>query len=183
MIIRLAEAADVSTMQQIEVDAGRRFRDVGLASIADDSPPPDVELLGHIESGTAWLAVEAGDRVLGYATASVVDGEGHLDQVSVIEAAAGRRVGARLIEQVCGWARSRGFEAVTLTTFRDVAWNGPYYERLGFRALADEQLGSELAAIRRAERDAGLDLSPRIAMSRELLMDEVSIASRTSEDR
>jgi hypothetical protein len=35
------------------------------------------------------------------------------------------------------WAQRHGLAALTLTTFTDVPWNMPYYERLGFRHLCD----------------------------------------------
>ena len=44
--------------------------------------------------------------------------------------------------------------AVTLTTFRDVPWNAPYYERLGFRTLAADEITPGLAAIRAHEADS-----------------------------
>ena len=56
--------------------------------------------------------------------------------------------------------------ALTLLTFRDVAWNGPYYERLGFRALGDDELGPGLRALRDAEPAKGLDPAQRVAMRR-----------------
>ena len=33
---------------------------------------------------------------------------------------------------VCAWAARQGYESVTLTTFRSVAFNMPFYESLGF---------------------------------------------------
>ncbi len=50
---------------------------------------------------------------------------------------------------------------MTLTTFADVPWNGPYYRRLGWRDLPAAELGPELAAIRRHEASLGLDAWPR----------------------
>ena len=70
-------------MQAIEVDAGERFRDIGLHVVADDPPPVAAVLLEHVAAGTAWVAEEAPSVAVGYALASVVDGDGHLDQVSV----------------------------------------------------------------------------------------------------
>ena len=166
--IRPARAADVARLGSIEVDAGRRFRDVGLDSIAGDDPPPAAELMTHIEGGTAWVAVDSTGEPIGYAVSSVVDGEGHLDQVSVVENAAGHGVGRALIDEVCRWATSLALPALTLTTFRDVAWNGPYYRRLGFEELAGGELGPELAGIRRAETERGIDVAPRIAMRLDL---------------
>ena len=165
MIIRPATADDVEVMQAIEVDAGERFRAIGLDVIADDEPPTAQELHRHLADSTAWVA-ESGGQVVGYATASVVDGDGHLDQVSVLGSAARQGIGRALIDRVEAWASDAGLPALTLTTFRDVAWNGPYYERLGFRDLADGELGRELAAIRRSEVDAGIEVLPRVAMTR-----------------
>jgi len=53
--------------------------------------------------------------------------------------------------------------AVTLTTFRDVPWNAPFYARLGFRVI--EALSPGLQAIRDHERDIGDDaFGSRVAM-------------------
>ncbi|MZD06511.1 GNAT family N-acetyltransferase, partial [Streptomyces sp. SID5785] len=55
-----------------------------------------------------------------------------------------------------------------LTTFRDVEWNAPYYARLGFRVLAEDEVTPGLARIRAAEAAHGLDRWPRVCMRREL---------------
>ena len=73
-----------------------------------------------------------------------------------------------LIEHVAQWARQQGSPALTLTTFTEVAWNAPYYQRLGFRPLADAELTPGLRKIRAEEAAHGLDAWPRIGMRREL---------------
>lgn len=165
-IVRGAHTDDVSRMQAIELDAGERFRTVGLDSIADGDPPSIDELLAPVRSGTAWVAEDDRAVVVGYVVAAIVDGEGHVAQVSVARCAAGRGLGARLVEAVAAWATENGFRALTLTTFRDVPWNGPYYERLGFVPLDPAGCGPELLAIRARERDQGIEISPRLAMRR-----------------
>ena len=159
---------DVADLQALEVDAGHRFRALGMDEIADDDPPATELLEAHVGNSNAWVAVEPDGRIVGYALASMVDGEGHLDQVSVADDAGRRGIGTALIEQVCSWTRRQGAVSVTLTTFRDVAFNGPYYESLGFIALDESQCGPELAAIRDNEIDLGLDIAPRVAMRRRL---------------
>ena len=149
--------------QAIEVAAGRLFAEIGLHEIAA-APPDDLATLrGHRERGTIWVAV-LGQEVVGYAMASVVDGEGHLDQVSVRPEHGRRGVGTALLERAGAWAVDHGYHAMTLTTFRDVAWNGPYYAKLGFEPLAEVDLGPELQAIRDHEKADGLDVLPRQAM-------------------
>jgi GNAT superfamily N-acetyltransferase len=167
VVVRPSVAGDIAELQAVEVDAGQLFRAVGLDSVADDDPPDAADLAAHIAAGTAWTAM-LDSLVVGYAVASVVDGEGHLDQVSVRRSAAGRGIGRLLIDQVCRWAAAQGHHAVTLTTFAEVAWNGPYYRRLGFAPIDDTDCGPELQAIRARERRAGIEVSPRIAMRLDL---------------
>ena len=67
------------------------------------------------------------------------------------------------MEAACGWARSEHFDSITLTTYRDVPWNGPFYESLGFVVL--ETLTPDLIEIRGIERAIGdNDFGPRVAM-------------------
>ncbi|MEM9655012.1 MAG: GNAT family N-acetyltransferase [Actinomycetota bacterium] len=163
IVIRESTLDDIPELQDIEVDAGELFRLVGLDTIADDDPPGASTLAQHINVGTAWTA-ELDSVVTGYALASEVDGMGHLDQVSVRRAGAGRGIGRLLIDQVCLWATGRGYDALTLTTFVDVPWNGPYYERLGFQRVPASGYGPQLERIRRLEGAAGLDVAPRAVM-------------------
>jgi hypothetical protein len=71
-----------------------------------------------------------------------------------------------LIEHAETWARDRGLAALTLTTYVEVPWNGPYYERLGFRYLTPDEETPGLRAIRDRERRSGLDAWPRACMRR-----------------
>ena len=47
-------------------------------------------------------------------------------------------------------------------------WNGPYYERLGFRYLTTDEETPGLRAIRARERALGLEVWPRVSMRRSL---------------
>jgi GNAT superfamily N-acetyltransferase len=159
--IRPARHTDVERMRDIERAAGELFRPLGMDAVADDDPGSPEHLRACADDGRAWVAEHDG-TVAGYLLAAVVDGEGHVEQVSVDPAFAGRRIGAALVERAARWARG----PLTLTTFRDVAWNGPYYARLGFRWLADDEIGPELRAVREAEAAHGLDRWPRGCMRR-----------------
>lgn len=166
-MIRPAIDADVPTMMAIELDAGEMFRTVGLDAIADEETDDPEALRAYVDEGTAWIAVIDG-QVVGYAIGSVVDGSAHLDQVSVIRSAQGNGVGRALIERVEQWGREQRLSFITLTTFVDVAWNGPYYARLGYVDIPQNELTPGLAVIRANEIANGLDLRPRIAMRKPL---------------
>jgi GNAT superfamily N-acetyltransferase len=167
-LIRVARAEEIAALQVIEVAAGRVFRTVGMDRVAGDEPLPAAVLLGYQADGRAWVATDDQDRVVAYLIAEWVDGNVHVEQVSVHPDQAGQGIGAALIEHVAAWARERGSPALTLTTFAEVGWNAPYYERLGFRRLPVGELTPGLVAIRAEEAAHGLDEWPRLAMRREL---------------
>lgn len=163
LTIRPAELADIDELCRIEVEAGRLFLDVDMPEVAGDVPDAD-GLARAQAAGRAWLAAED-EIVVGYVVASTVDGNAHIDQVSVRPTHSRRGIGRRLIEHVEGWGRSRSLRATTLTTFRDVPWNAPYYERLGYRRLGPSEIGPELEAIMEHEATLpGLDPARRCAM-------------------
>src|SRR5579884_3434927 len=115
--IRPARLADIEAIQDVERAAGRLFAEIGMHDIAEDEPP-SVETLTHcIDAGQAWVA-EVDGRVVGYAIAEVIDGAGHLEQVSVHPDFSRRGLGRALIDTVIAWARDHAFPAVTLLTFR-----------------------------------------------------------------
>lgn len=166
--IREVRAADLPVLRDVERAAGRAFAALGMHLVADDEPPSVEELRAQVDRGRAWVHADADDRPVAYLLAEVVDGCAHLEQVSVHPDHARRGLGRELVEALAGWARARNLPAITLTTYVDVPWNGPYYERLGFRFLEDAELTPGLRRIRRAEAERGLDRWPRAAMRMDL---------------
>ena len=164
MLIRAARLDDLAPLVEIERAAGESFRSLGMETVADDDPGSVDKLAPYADSGRAFVAVGADDRPVGYLLLDVVDRAAHIEQVSVHPGHARQGIGRALIETAATWARSHGVEALTLTTYVDVPWNGPYYERLGFRYLASDEETSGLRAIRDDERASGLDVWPRACM-------------------
>jgi hypothetical protein len=56
------------------------------------------------------------------------------------------------------------FKALTLTTFRDLPWNGPFYARLGFEEVTALDAHLRLAGELANEVDDGLPADRRCAM-------------------
>jgi GNAT superfamily N-acetyltransferase len=162
--IRPAGRDDLASLVEIEVAAGVGFRDLGMDAIADDDPGSVEGLAPYAERGRALVAVGTDDRPVGYLLLDVVDGAAHIEQVSVHPDYARKGIGRALIQRSSEWARDRGLDGLTLTAFRDVPWNGPYYERLGFAFLTANEETPGLRAIRECERERGLDRWPRACM-------------------
>jgi GNAT superfamily N-acetyltransferase len=166
--IRLAQEQDLPHLQDIERAAGQPFAALGMHAVADDAPPSLGTLREFLHAGRAWVAVTPDDRPVAYLVAVLIDGTPHVEQVSVHPDHAGQRLGRALLEHLAAWAREQGHTALTLTTFTEVPWNGPYYARCGFRFLTDAELTPGLRQVRAAEAARGLDRWPRCAMRREL---------------
>ena len=109
--------------------------------VADDEPLSESVLLAYQSCGRAWVAVDDSDRPIGYVVADILDGNAHIEQLSVLPANMRKGLGRALIEHLAAWASRQGMAAVTLTTFVDVPWNRPHYHRLGFETLTEEEMG------------------------------------------
>ncbi|PWK66626.1 acetyltransferase (GNAT) family protein [Streptomyces sp. CG 926] len=166
--VRPARPTEAAVLQDIERAAGRCFRDIGMPEIADDEPPTLDELAAHRRAGRAWVSVGAADVPVAYLIAERVEGNLHVEQVSVHPDHARRGLGRGLLEHLAEFARRAGVPALTLTTFTEVPWNAPYYARCGFRQLDEAELTPGLRKIREREAAHGLDRWPRVCMRRDL---------------
>lgn len=92
-------------------------------------------------------------------------GTAHLQQLAVDHAHGRRGLGAALVNACCERARQRGYNQLSLTTFRDVPYNAPWYARLGF-VIIDEPVGVIARPVMQEEPYGRL--APRVAMSRTL---------------
>jgi GNAT superfamily N-acetyltransferase len=164
VVVRVAAPKDFASLRDIERAAGRLFTEIGMDEIASDEPPSLDALSQYSDRGHAWVLVDDQDSPVGFALVDVVDGCAHIEQLSIHPRHHRRGYGRVLIHQIATWAQDRGMPAVTLTTFRDVPWNAPYYERCGFHELTETELSPGLAEVRARETDHGLDPRTRVCM-------------------
>lgn len=109
----------------------------------------------------SWLAL-ADDRPVGFILAEAHPSSLFIVELSVHLDRQGRGLGRQLIARAAAHARSLGLNSLTLTTFRDVPWNAPFYRRLGFEMLTT--LTPELRQKREEETAHGLAYGSRCAM-------------------
>lgn len=88
----------------------------------------------------------------------------HIWELSVDSRWQRRGIAKALLQKVIMRAKQLNCDHVTLTTFRDVAWNGVYYQKLGFTIIPTEKLTVSLQAILRKEVAYGFIASSRCAM-------------------
>jgi GNAT superfamily N-acetyltransferase len=164
---RTAAATELPLLRDIERVAGQLFAEFGMPEVAAYDPQPLAELAAAREAGHLWVAADDADAPVAYLVAAVVDGNLHIEQVSVHPDHARRGIGRGLLAHAAEQARVRSLPALTLTTFLDVPWNAPYYRRCGFRPLAAAEETPGLRAIRDGEAALGLDRWPRLCMRRD----------------
>jgi len=168
--IRLAREAEVDLLPPIETEAGSLFIAIGMADVAQGQPTGVEEHRAGCARGQLWVAAGGDDRPVGFALVKELDGCVYLEEISVHPDHGRRGLGARLLDAVADYARSAGLPAVTLSTFRDVAWNGPWYRAYGFRTLREDELTSGLLEVRRREAASGLDVGARCFMRLEAVV-------------
>jgi GNAT superfamily N-acetyltransferase len=169
--VRLSRRAELESLPELEREANGLFepyaQELGLSLGAVALTPIDLLLSAH-QDGRLWVAADAADGPVGFALVAELGLFAHLHELDVRPAHGRRGLGAALLERVCEWAHSRGFSAVTLSTFRDVPWNAPFYARRGFSIVPPEELPKELCSIVERERAQGLRTDKRVIMQREL---------------
>jgi GNAT superfamily N-acetyltransferase len=168
VVIRAARASELALISALEKSGDELFRAAGMDVIADAPALEPGSYRAALEGGRLLVAADEQDAALGFIRLEMLDGDPHVEQVSVHPDGARQGIGASLLAAAEQLARARGHRRLTLTTFRDVPWNGPYYTRLGWSALAAADLPPQLAAARQHERDLGLDEWPRQAMAKNL---------------
>jgi len=162
--IRLTQEQDVSLLPNIERSAGESFRELpDLAWIADDDVMAGETHLKYVTNGTSWVAVADG-QIVGFLCAEIVERNLHIWLLAVRQEWQGNGIGRRLMKTAIDHAHCNKLESVTLTTFREVPWNEPFYRSLGFEIIESTKVEPRLDQILQDEINHGIPGDLRCAM-------------------
>ena len=164
--LRPGRPEDAAAIQELERDADRRFN----ALLGPDwergwEPSGREELAEAAAAGEIFVVLPPLGPLCGYLWLAELEGQGHIEELAVTRAEGRRGLGGLLVATAEAWAGRRGARALTLTTFSEVPWNGPWYARLGFAAF-EPAPGSRLAGLLAEER--ARFAAPRQAMRKRL---------------
>lgn len=159
----------LSHLPEIERSAASLFKthpeDLGIPDALYDALTPIDTFAQAQKHGHLWVAVDTtSEEVVGFARVSELSGFAQLDELDVLPTHARQGVGSALLSAVCAWARAALLPGVTLRTFRDVAWNGPFYMKRGFVVCDGVTLSANHVALETAERGRGLRTELRTTM-------------------
>tara|TARA_R110002167_G_scaffold259854_3_gene466369 strand:+ start:244 stop:756 length:513 start_codon:yes stop_codon:yes gene_type:complete len=167
--IRPAIRRDLDQLEDVEDDAGALFQTLGFdfSNVAPASRQS--RYWDAFDDGIIMVAEVPPAGVAGFIAIAPLDDGAHILELSVRRASQKRGLGGRLMAAAETWAREQGFPALTLTTFRDVPWNAPFYARLGFAEVAVDAERPGLQDERAREIARNLDdVAPRLAMRKAL---------------
>jgi predicted N-acetyltransferase YhbS len=162
---RPATPDDVASIRVVEYEAAQRFVSVGLTGIAAARPMDGPFVLKKVWSREVIVA-ECEGKCVGFVLFALLPARIYVEALDVLPAHAGRRIGAALLDEVDARAREKSVANVELSTFRDVPWNAPYYQRLGFTILEENELDAALKRIRALRIARGVDETRRVFMRR-----------------
>ena len=166
--LRPSREVELPLIGALEKSSDAQFRAAGMGLVADAPVPDLATYLEAHRAGRLLVASSSTGLLVGFVRIEIVDGDAHVEQVSVHPDHQRQGVGRALLEAAEQWARAHDHARMTLTTFRDVPWNGPFYARLGWDVLPEHAWRPELAAARHHERALGLDQWPRQAMFKQV---------------
>jgi GNAT superfamily N-acetyltransferase len=151
--IRLATIADIPELPGIERSAGEAFRDTDQAWIVDDVVT-GAEAYPPLIAARGVRVAEVDAALAGFVHTEAIDDELHVWELAVRQDRQGQGIGRRLMDAAREEALAHGCRALTLTTFRAIPFNAPFYQRLGYEIL--EAPPPRLADILAVEAERGL---------------------------
>lgn len=166
--IRQGERRDIAALPGIEREAGTLFypylQDTGLTKEVLTFTSSAAEAEAACNGGGLWVAETATGEIVGFAIVFDWGTTAHLDELDVLPEHGRHGVGTSLVRAVCQWARESGYHRVTISTFRNIPWNEPFYVKHGFRAVSPIELDDMHRQLVESERARGLRTDVRVIM-------------------
>jgi GNAT superfamily N-acetyltransferase len=122
--VRPVRAEELALLPAVEAAADTMFGPFDRGTFPGPGTPE--------EFAAALVVFVAGDPPVGLCRIDALGDGAHLEQLSVHPEHGRHGIGRSLLRAGIDWAGDQGYGELTLTTYRDVPWNGPFYASEGF---------------------------------------------------
>lgn len=176
-----AELDDIPSLISVDKAASALFEATGLLTpeaLADHVPAEVLDV--EIPSGNVFVARNQHGWAIGFALIRPRGAGLYLDQISVHPDHGKKGIGRALIICTLAEAESRKLPHVSLSTFRDLAWNGPFYASMGFKEIPADKLEPYMIEIEQAQKPF-MDVSQRCFMRRKVRRNRFRFGIRRSD--
>lgn len=167
--IRSATLLDLTQISAVELSAATAFSQLPLAflqQLPNDIPPRRSSFYhSMVGLGTSWVLC-FDEKVIGFICTERLSEENclHIHEFAIAQAFQRKGFGENLLKHVIIWAEQQQIARLTLTTFKEVPWNAPFYKKVGFSIVSEENLDKRLQALLQGEVQVGLPYETRCAM-------------------
>ena len=134
-MIRTGRQEDLPALDAIEQSGAETFTDFGQPLVDGSPPAPADQWAKALDDGLLWVAEDADVGVIGFVAGEITDDGLYIEEVDVAMERQKQGNGRRLMQAAIDWARTARLPAVTLTTFRHIPFNAPFYASMGFAVL------------------------------------------------
>ncbi|ENV34242.1 GNAT family N-acetyltransferase [Acinetobacter gerneri] len=162
--IRPTKISDIADLIEIERSAAQAFLATDYAWIATSPVLSSEEHQALIENDYAFVIANSEDRAIAFIYAQKMANDLYIIELDVVSNMQKQGLGRLLLNHMIDIAKKQAFDAVTLTTFVDVAWNHDFYQKLGFEKLDRISLLDYLEKILKQEQASGFPREKRCAM-------------------
>jgi GNAT superfamily N-acetyltransferase len=162
--IRKARSTDIPLLEHVERSAAEVFRTVDLGFLLDGPTVDPYHLSSMAVSNHLWVAVNKWDQPIGFLGGETLEGNFHVVEISVSQDFQNRGIGKSLMKAMVEQVTQEGYRAITLTTYRDLPWNGPWYAKMGFVEVKAMEMGQTYLGILDHEAQNGLQIERRCVM-------------------
>lgn len=159
-----AKDEEFEALRQIELAAFRTLSNAGAVTGLPEATGTE-EFANYLQQGLLLSAIDVHAQPIGFGAALVMSDTLHICEMDVHPAWQRRGIGRALIQKLLQEGRGLGLKQATLTTDRYAPFNAPFYARLGFQIVRDDELPDFLTRILAEEAAKGFDPERRVAMA------------------
>jgi GNAT superfamily N-acetyltransferase len=163
--IRKIKQSEYRFLPEIEELADKTLQDVGV-DVRHLLPTPCTYYESLNKEHSIIFVAEKGNKIIGFCYTTAVDHNGYLGELPVLPAYTRIGIGSKLLKKAIEWARAKHYTYIPLTTFAEIPFNAPMYEKFGFEEFVPDNNFPELKKIRKNEKVSGLEVKKRIAMKK-----------------